>query len=97
MADEISLQEYKKAHREIMIEKEKKYFKIHFASYLVINGILVIINLTFSPDKLWVIWPLLGWGTGIISHYLKAVRLIGKDLEKKEAMAEERARELKGA
>lgn len=96
MADEISLQDYKKAHKIVMIEKEKKYFKIHLSSYLIINSILIAINLLFSPNKLWFLWPLLGWGIGILSHYLKAVYWMEKDLEKREAMAEKRARELKG-
>lgn len=93
---EISLQDYKKVHKMVMIEKEKKYFKIHLSSYIIINSILIAANLIFSPQKLWFLWPLLGWGMGILSHYLKAVHWIEKDLEKKEAMAEERARGLRG-
>lgn len=94
MADEVSLQDYKTVFKEIIVEKEKKYFKIHLYSYLVINTIFIIVNLSFSPQKLWFTWPLLGWGIGVFSHYMKAVRLIERDIEKKEVMAEERAREL---
>ncbi len=91
MPDEISLQDYKKAHRIIMKEKEKKHFKIHFTSYLITNSIFVAVNLLFTPDKLWSIWPLSGWGIGVFSHYMKAVHFIEKDLDKKEALAEEMA------
>lgn len=95
MTDEISLQEYKKAHKIVMIEKEKKFFKIHLFSYITINAIFMASNLLFTPEKLWFLWPLSGWGIGILSHYLKAVYWVEKDLEKKEAMAERRARELR--
>ena len=89
---DVSLDDYKKLHREILIQYEKKIFKIHLTAYLVINGILLIANLLFTPGKYWIIWPIFGWGIGVVSHYIKAVHRIEKDLIKKEAQAEKRAR-----
>lgn len=87
-----ALEDYKKAYREILIQYERKVFKIHLTLYLTINGALAVANLVFTPGKYWVLWPILGWGIGVVSHYYKAVHRIEKDLLKKEAQAEERAR-----
>lgn len=43
-------------------------FKIHFAAYVLVNLLLIVINLLTTPDELWFYWPLLGWGIGIIAH-----------------------------
>lgn len=43
-------------------------FKIHFAAYVAVNLLLVVINLLTTPNELWFFWPLLGWGIGIIAH-----------------------------
>jgi uncharacterized membrane protein len=43
-------------------------FKIHFAAYVAVNLLLLVINLLTTPNELWFFWPLLGWGIGIIAH-----------------------------
>jgi 2TM domain len=43
-------------------------FKIHFATYVAVNLLLVIINLLTTPHLLWFYWPLIGWGIGLIAH-----------------------------
>ena len=30
--------------------------------------VLIIINLTLTPDYKWFVWPLLGWGIGLLGH-----------------------------
>ena len=71
--------------------KVKIEFKIHLINYIVINAILAVINLTLTPDYLWFIWPLLGWGIGIIFHALNVYfspntsikeRMIEKEMKK---------------
>ena len=51
--------------------KAKVEFRIHLINYIAVNTLLVILNLTLSPGYIWFIWPLLGWGIGIILHALK--------------------------
>lgn len=51
----------KQAHSE-------KEFYGHLATYLVVISGLVAINLLTSPDTIWFIWPLLGWGVGLLGH-----------------------------
>jgi hypothetical protein len=50
--------------------EEKKGFYTHLASYVVVNAMLVIIWAITSPGYPWFIWPLAGWGIGIIFHFL---------------------------
>lgn len=50
------------------------------------------VDLSTSPDKTWFIWPLLGWGIGLLGHALLVFltpqsgslkeRMIAKELEK---------------
>lgn len=42
-------------------------FRYHFLAYLVVNGILLVVNL-MHPEHLWFFWPLLGWGIGLAAH-----------------------------
>ena len=95
MAKGISLEEYKKAYREIRKEEERKGFLIHLVIYALVNAMLVVINLLYSPNAIWFFYPLLGWGIGLFIHYLFGVHWIEKGLEEKEAKAEYRAKESK--
>ena len=38
--------------------------------YVVVNLLLFAINMIASPDGLWFIWPLMGWGVGVAIHAL---------------------------
>ena len=48
----------------------KMAFYVHLAVYLLVNPLLIAINLLTSAGHLWVQWPLLGWGTGVLVHAL---------------------------
>ncbi|MCW3133188.1 MAG: 2TM domain-containing protein [Methanophagales archaeon] len=95
MGEEISLEEYKKAYRVMVAEDEKRGFLTHLVVYVLVNAMLIVINLLYSPEDIWFFYPLIGWGIGITAHYLRGVRWIEKELKKREAMAEYRAREIK--
>lgn len=43
-------------------------FKRDFFAYLFVMAFLLLINLTRSPEHLWVIWPAIGWGIGLAFH-----------------------------
>lgn len=65
---------------------------IHAAVYVVVNVLLVVINLSASPDNLWFVWPLAGWGLGLAFHAMAIYlfldggrikdQMIRKELEK---------------
>ncbi|MEA3478607.1 MAG: 2TM domain-containing protein [Bacteroidota bacterium] len=62
MDEQTRYQEAKKRVEEI------KGFYYHLFSYIVVNAVLVVINLLTSPEYLWFIWPILGWGVGLVIH-----------------------------
>lgn len=43
-------------------------FRSHLFAYLLVNGGLVLLNLITSPDYLWCLWAMFGWGIGLIAH-----------------------------
>jgi hypothetical protein len=45
-------------------------FKAHLTVYLVVNGALWIIWWFTGHFYPWPVWPLAGWGIGLIFHYL---------------------------
>jgi hypothetical protein len=43
-------------------------FYIHLTVYVLVNLLLLAINLQTSPERLWFLWSLCGWGVGLICH-----------------------------
>ena len=61
--------------------KKKMEFRSHLVSYVVIMAFLLVINMLTS-NYMWVVWPALGWGLGLLFHGLEAYDIIGdKDKE----------------
>ncbi|MCE9532262.1 MAG: 2TM domain-containing protein [Planctomycetes bacterium] len=67
-------------------------FNIHLAVYLAVNALLIIINLATSSGYLWFLWPLFGWGLGLLAHaaatfWLPGVRnrMIEKEVARRNA------------
>lgn len=59
---------YKLARKRV---QDKKDFLNHLAVYIVVNAALVIIwAITTGPGYAWFIWPMFGWGIGIVFHGL---------------------------
>ncbi len=65
----------------------------HLVIYLFINGVLIGYNLLWQPGFHWFYFPLLGWGLGLVMQYVLEIFYLQKDMERKEALAEKRARE----
>lgn len=57
-----------KSKRELA--KAKVEFRIHLYVFIAVMGLLAFIDLSTSPEGIWFIWPLLGWGIGVIIHGL---------------------------
>lgn len=67
--------------------QDLKGFYAHLTTYVIVIIGLCIINFFTSPHYIWVRWPALGWGIGILSHGLRTFRLfnfLGPDWEKKQ-------------
>lgn len=43
-------------------------FYVHVFVYAAVILMLVAINLFTSPDVIWFIWPLMGWGLAVLLH-----------------------------
>lgn len=71
---------YEKARKKV---EKLKGFYTHLMVYLMVNTVLLIINLTASREYLWVVWPMLGWGVGLLTHGLSifGVGLFGDEWE----------------
>ncbi|PKP20191.1 MAG: histidine kinase [Bacteroidetes bacterium HGW-Bacteroidetes-21] len=77
------IEKYKKAKERI---GEIKSFYVHLITYTIVNVAMVIYNLIVTPQVLWFVWPMMGWGIGILVHALSVFlkgRLFSKDWEDK--------------
>ena len=70
-----------KARAEKIVD-EKIGFYHHLYSYIVVNVILAIINILFSPDHWWFMWVSFFWGIGLVSHFIKTFIVFDKFNEK---------------
>jgi hypothetical protein len=77
------------AYRDAKRHVERKLgFYIHLTAYLVVNTGFVLFNMLMAPAKIWAIWPVLGWGIGLLFHGL-AVFLHAPGAAWKERMIED--------
>jgi transcriptional regulator with XRE-family HTH domain len=51
--------------------REIRRFYWHLARYVIIISGLAIFNFIKSPNHIWVMWPALGWGLGILFHGMR--------------------------
>lgn len=51
--------------------QQRKGFKSHLLIFIAINAFLVILNLVVTPGYFWAIYPILGWGLGLLLHGIK--------------------------
>lgn len=66
--------------------KEIKEFYAHLSSYIAVIGGLFILNYFTSPGHLWAVYPMAGWGIGLLGHAASVFPFFGykgKDWEKK--------------
>ena len=48
--------------------RERREFAEHLRSYLGVMVLLVAIWALTGADYFWPVWPMLGWGIGVLSH-----------------------------
>lgn len=52
------------------IVEAKKGFYIHFIVYVIISVVIYLVwRFTWTGYR-WYIWPILGWGVGVLFHFL---------------------------
>ncbi|MEM2228460.1 MAG: 2TM domain-containing protein [Candidatus Bathyarchaeia archaeon] len=94
MKKEISLEDFKKAWKEVEVKEAKEGFLAHLTAYIIVNAFLIFVNLWTGPGKIWFVWPLAGWAIGLAFHgiFSRAAH-VTREIEKKIALIEYLARE----
>ena len=46
--------------------KKKRDFRTHLLTYVLVNGMLVVIWAVTGADFFWPIFPIVGWGIGVL-------------------------------
>jgi len=67
--------------------RDIKRFWSHAVTYVAVNAMLVAINLVTDTRELWFIYPLLGWGLGLLVHAVRVFELLplfGPEWEKRQ-------------
>lgn len=70
-------EEVKKAKKRV---KKKRDFYQHLMTFVIINCFLIALNVLTSPNTLWFQYPLLGWGIGLLFHYVDVFGVPGFDI-----------------
>nr|WP_315033413.1 2TM domain-containing protein [uncultured Chryseobacterium sp.] len=70
---------YRKATRRV---RELKGFYGNLTSYCLVITFLAVLNILTAPGYLWFLWPMMGWGIGLVAHGISTFG-IGKDWEEK--------------
>jgi 2TM domain len=94
---EITVEDYKRADRQLEREQARRGFTIHAIVYgLVMTG-LIILNLTVATEFPWALFPLIGWGIGLTMHYLYGLRWADKTITDRQTRIQQRAAATKRA
>lgn len=79
-------------------QEEERYFKAqkrveaikgfygNLTAFIVVNIGLLVVSFLPYPEHIWVFWPMLWWGIGVVFHGLKVfnyMTFLGKDWEEK--------------
>ena len=54
--------------------RAKRLVWVHFAAYLAVNALLVLIWARTSAADFWPVRPMLGWGIGVVAHAVSVYR-----------------------
>lgn len=96
MAEGLTLEQYEAAEIEMNTRAGRRGFAVHALLYVVTMAALVTIDLVGSPGVIWFPYAMVGWGIGLLIHYLTGVRWSGGDIRRHQQAVEQHAEELAG-
>jgi len=67
----INIKEKKAYNKARSKAKRLREFYSHIRTYLIVNSIFFLINMLSSPDDLWVLYPVIGWGFCLTIHAIE--------------------------
>jgi hypothetical protein len=73
------------------IARKRVDFKTHIVVYVVINAALWIIWFVTGRGYPWPVWPMVGWGIGVLFHYMfdyRPARFLSEEEEYKKLRKE---------
>ena len=94
---EITLEDYKRADRQLERQDARRGFTIHAIVYALVMTGLIILNLTVATEFPWALFPLIGWGIGLTMHYLFGLRWADQAITDRQARIQQRAAATKRA
>lgn len=97
----LTADEYRQAEFGYTLDESRRGFKIHAAVYaIVMTGLIVLNALLIAYTDVnfpWVVFPLVGWGTGLTFHYIYGYRRAADEARLRQRKVEtyaERTKEL---
>jgi 2TM domain len=94
---EITLEDYKRADRDLEREEARRGFTIHAIVWALVMTGLIVLNLTVATEFPWAVLALIGSGIGLTLHYLFGLRWADKTITDRQARIEQRATAIKRA
>ncbi len=76
-----SKDEIRQARKKVI--KKKKFYK-HLVSYVTVNLFLFLLNMLTYSGGFWFFFPMMGWGVGLLFHYVDAFGIPGFGMLDKE-------------
>ncbi|MCB0638102.1 MAG: 2TM domain-containing protein [Lewinella sp.] len=67
----------------------KRGFLHHFVTFAMVTGLLFFINVS-SGGPPWFLWPTLGWGVGVLAHFVRTFFSSGSRWEERQVEKEMR-------
>lgn len=66
------------------VRRIRKFYS-HFTSWIVFSIFFVFLNITTGGPEFWAIFPIMGWGIGVLFHAISVFGLpgLGKDWEER--------------
>lgn len=69
------------------VKKQKEFYQ-NFISWVIFSAAFLAFNLWTSPEFLWSLFAIGGWGIGVLFHGLEAFGIFGKHTKWEEAAIE---------
>jgi len=90
--DGLTLAQYEETELQMRQRPSRAGFVIHALIYVLANAAFLTINL-LNHQYIWFPYVMVGWGIGLLLHFLTGVRWVVTDLRSHQESVERRARD----